>query len=367
MNKEQFKKQYNLTEEQFTGKQIVEGYLDLYSLTSIPEGFNPTVEANLNLSGLTSIPKGFNPTVGGDLYLSSLTSIPEGFNPTVGGDLDLSGLTSIPKGFNPTVEEGLYLNSLTSIPKGFNPTVGGDLYLSGLTSIPKGFNPTVEANLYLSGLTSIPKGFNPTVGGDLYLRSLTSIPEGFNPTVGGDLYLNSLTSIPKGFNPTVGGDVYLPNKLQSKLKYTKLNRNIPISFQNGKYIKIDGIFTEVVNHKGNVWRVKKLNNTKEFYLVTDGAGKYAHGDTLEQAREDLVYNISESADKNKYQKLTLNSTLSFEEGVEAYRVITGACSFGVKDFVTTKGVEKDKAYSVAEIIELTKGSYGSESFKQFFK
>ena len=234
MNKEQFKKQYNLTEEQFTGKQIVEGYLDLYSLTSIPEGFNPTVEANLNLSGLTSIPKGFNPTVGGDLYLSSLTSIPEGFNPTVGGDLDLSGLTSIPKGFNPTVEEGLYLNSLTSIPK--------------------------------------------------------------------------------GFNPTVGGDVYLPNKLQSKLKYTKLNRNIPISFQNGKYIKIDGIFTEVVNHKGNVWRVKKLNNLKEFYLVTDGAGKYAHGDTLEQAREDLVYKISESADKNKYQKLTLNSTLSFEEG-----------------------------------------------------
>jgi len=267
MNKEQFKKQYNLTEEQFTGKQIVEGYLDLYSLTSIPEGFNPTVEANLNLSGLTSIPKGFNPTVGGDLYLSSLTSI----------------------------------------------------------------------------------------------------PEGFNPTVGEDLYLRSLTSIPKGFNPTVGGDVYLPNKLQSKLKYTKLNRNIPISFQNGKYIKIDGIFTEVVNHKGNVWRVKKLNNLKEFYLVTDGAGKYAHGDTLEQAREDLVYKISESADKNKYQKLTLNSTLSFEEGVEAYRVITGACSFGVKDFVTTKGIEKDKAYSVAEIIKLTKGSYGSESFKQFFK
>ena len=123
----------------------------------------------------------------------------------------------------------------------------------------------------------------------------------------------------------------------------------------------------MINHKGNVWRVKKLNNPKEFYLVTNGFGKYAHGDTLEQAREDLVYKISESADKSKYEKLALNSTLSFEQGVEAYRVITGACSFGVKDFVTTKGVEKNKAYSVAEIIELTKGSYGSESFKQFFK
>ena len=48
----------------------------------------------LDLSSLTSIPEGFNPTVGGWLDLSSLTSIPEGFNPTVGGSLDLRGLTA---------------------------------------------------------------------------------------------------------------------------------------------------------------------------------------------------------------------------------------------------------------------------------
>ena len=46
------------------------------------------------LSSLTSIPEGFNPTVGSSLYLSSLTSIPEGFNPTVVGSLDLCSLTS---------------------------------------------------------------------------------------------------------------------------------------------------------------------------------------------------------------------------------------------------------------------------------
>ncbi len=49
----------------------------------------------LDLSSLKSIPEGFNPTVGGSLYLGSLTSIPEGFNPTVGGYLDLRSLTSI--------------------------------------------------------------------------------------------------------------------------------------------------------------------------------------------------------------------------------------------------------------------------------
>jgi hypothetical protein len=83
----------------------------------------------LDLRSLTSIPNGFNPTVGGSLYLSSLTSIPNGFNPTVGGYLDLRSLTSIPNGFNPTVGGYLDLSSLTSIPNGFNPTVGGSLDL----------------------------------------------------------------------------------------------------------------------------------------------------------------------------------------------------------------------------------------------
>jgi len=117
-----FCKKHNLTEDQFTGKEAVGGGLDLGSLTSIPEGFNPTVGGVLDLGSLTSIPEGFNPTVGGGLYLGSLTSIPEGFNPTVGGGLDLGSLTSIPEGFNPTVGGGLYLRSglkaKTRKPKG---------------------------------------------------------------------------------------------------------------------------------------------------------------------------------------------------------------------------------------------------------
>src|ERR1017187_3771839 len=85
----EFCKMYNLTEDQFFGKEKFGGDLYLSSLTSIPKGFNPTVGGYLYLRSLTSIPKGFNPTVGGYLDLSSLTSIPKGFNPTVGGYLDL--------------------------------------------------------------------------------------------------------------------------------------------------------------------------------------------------------------------------------------------------------------------------------------
>ena len=68
-------------------------------------------EKALDLRSLTSIPDGFNPTVGGDLYLHSLTSIPVGFNPTVGGYLFLNSLTSIPDSVRQNVKGEVILKT----------------------------------------------------------------------------------------------------------------------------------------------------------------------------------------------------------------------------------------------------------------
>jgi hypothetical protein len=279
------------------------------------------------------------------------------------GNLDLRSLTSIPEGFNPTVGGYLDLRSLTSIPEGFNPTVGGSLDLRSLTSIPEGFNPTVGNSLWLGSLTSIPEGFNPIVGGYLDLRSLTSIPEGFNPTVGNSLWLDLLTLIPEGFNPTVGGYLHLPKGLTCNK--IELPSNYLFSWQDGKYIQVDGIFTEVVKQKGNIYHVKKINDDKIFYLITDGE-RWSHGDTLKEAKEDLVYKVTNKT-KDDYKNLNKSSVLSFEEAVVCYRVITGACSFGVKDFVKNKLDKVEKEYSIEIIIEKTVGCYGNENFKEYFK
>jgi len=266
--------------------------------------------------------------------------------------------------FNGSEKIGGYLdlNSLTSIPAGFNPTVGGSLYLESLTSIPAGFNPTVGGYLDLRSLTSIPEGFNPTVGGSLDLNSLTSIPAGFNPTVGGGLDLCSLTSIPAGFNPTVGWDLDIKGGISNQ--YTPLNNAI-ISWKDGKYISADGMFTEVICKKGNVYKVKKLNEYKEFYLVTDGL-RHAHGDSIQDAKADLIYKLSNDANIEKYKGMKKDSVLSFADAIECYRVITGACALGVKDFIQSKGIE-ERSYSIAEIIELTKGRYMYITFANFFK
>ena len=137
-------------------------------------------------------------------------------------------------------------------------------------------------------------------------------------------------------------------------------------WSNSKFIAVDGIFAEKVSHHGNVWEVKKINDTKTFFIVTDGNGKYAHGDTIQEAKIDLIYKIS-NRDKSEYETLTLDSELTFEEAIECYRVITGACSFGTKYFVENHLSKKKDKYTVREMIELTKGRYGNEIFKEFFK
>ena len=98
--------------------------------------------------------------------------------------------------------------------------------------------------------------------------------------------------------------------------------------------------------------------------MTDSKGKWAHGTTLADARADLIYKIGDR-DTSEYASLTLDSVLTFEQGIEAYRVITGACSLGTRGFVESLP-EVEKQYSIKEIIEITRGKYGNEKFAKFF-
>ena len=210
------------------------------------------------------------------------------------------------------------------------------------------------------------------IGGDLWLNGnqLTSLTEGFNPTVGGSLCLNGnqLTSLPEGFNPTVGGSLCLNGErryIGKKVNIKKMHFPEIYTWQNGRYIKADGIFMEVISKKGNVYKVRKINKTEESFLITDGDRKWSHGNTLKEAKKDLIYKIG-SRNKDEYKNLTIDSELSFEKSIELYRVITGACSFGTRNFVESKLISKKDKYKISEIIELTNGEWGNSVFKDFF-
>ena len=229
-----------------------------------------------------------------------------------------------------------------------------------------------------TGITSLPEGL--TVGGSLYLRGtgITSLPEGL--TVGGSLDLEGctgITSLPEGL--TVGGSLDLRGtgitntsnvkKLttEQRSKITRLRNPLLIWEWNGrKYIKIDGMFSVLDSHRGNVYVTHRIGKKDQMYIVTDGEGYYAHGDTYKEAKEDLIFKINDR-DTSQYEKMGLDDTLTYEEAIAAYRTITGACSAGTRNYIETRLPQphKDK-YTIREIIKLTEGEYGGDRFKKFF-
>ena len=198
---------------------------------------------------------------------------------------------------------------------------------------------------------------------DLQGTGITSLPE--NLTVGGSLYLQGtgITSLPE--NLTVGGSLNLQGTGITDTSSVKRNIVDFFEWRNKTYIKTDGIFSKVVSRKGNIYKITQIGDLKERYLITDGNGKWSHGDTLKEAKEDLIYKIS-SRNKDDYKNLTLDSELTFQECVEAYRVITGACSFGTRNFVENRLSEKKEKYKISEVIELTRGEYKNSEFSNFF-
>ena len=178
-----------------------------------------------------------------------------------------------------------------------------------------------------------------------------------------DLRGTQITSLPD--NITVGGNLYLEGTQISSLPDNI--HNIPSMLMWGdRYILVDGIFAEVINHRGNVWETKRVGRKDIEYIVTDGNGKYAHGYTIKDAKGDLIYKIS-NRDTSRYKDLKLTDTLTHEDAIEAYRVITGACSAGTRYFVENYlGDDKAESYTIEDIIRLTKGRFGNQIFADFF-
>ena len=127
----------------------------------------------------------------------------------------------------------------------------------------------------------------------------------------------------------------------------------------------DGIFSRIISKKKNVYKVINHNENFESFLIKVN-NTFSHGKTIKEAKESLIYKVSER-DTSRYKDLKLDTKLTFEESIKMYITITGACESGTKYFVKNNIKDKDKKYSISEILELTKHQFGNNTLKNFFE
>ena len=126
----------------------------------------------------------------------------------------------------------------------------------------------------------------------------------------------------------------------------------------------DGILTHIKRSRKfgeYTYYIGKINGKN---VVSDGTN-YAHCATFKEGVEDIAFKRAEERGSEQYKNLSLDSIVKKEDAITMYRIITGACRQGTQNFLDGLAKIKDE-YTVAEIVEITRGHYGASVFADFF-
>ena len=215
-----------------------------------------------------------------------------------------------------------------------------------------------------------------TIGGSLDCRDTDKVCFPKLTTIGGSLYCRDTDkdSFPK--LTTIGG--YLDCRGADKDSFPKLRkknigpeiawRKVMAAFKRKGFVLFDDILAVILSTKertngAKVHRIRIIGKLKVSFCI-EMDGTFSHGDTIKQARESFLYKVS-NRDKSTYEGWDISRKITKREAIESYRVITGACESGVRQFVEGIGKLKSR-YTVREIIELTKGQFGHDEYSAFF-
>jgi hypothetical protein len=248
-------------------------------------------------------------------------------------------------------------------------TVGGNLYinsnakLNNLTTV--GDYLYIYSNAKLDNLTTV--GGNLSINSDAKLNNLTTVGGGLSIYLDAKLEANNLTTVGGNLSiysnakldnlTTVGGSLYIYSnaKLEAKfltgLKWKSVDRNLFII----ESTKPKG---DIIIYKGyNVIGVKDNVIQREDCYVAESGKFYAHGKSMKKAVEDLQFKLI--SEKLKNEPINKDTVID----IKYYRLVTGACEFGVKSFIESNGLKESyKACDLLPILE-SNHAYGVEKFK----
>ena len=135
----------------------------------------------------------------------------------------------------------------------------------------------------------------------------------------------------------------------------------------GRYLYCDGILTHVKREKKVGEYTYYIGKIKGLDAISDGE-RYAHCKSFKEGVCDLEFKKASERGADQYKDYTPDTVVSFEEAKTMYRIITGACKLGTERFIQGVPAEQIKeTYTVQELIDITRGSYGAGVFEEFFK
>ena len=228
-------------------------------------------------------------------------------------------------------------------------------FLKNLTSLGELYTyNSVQHPDFLKNLTTL---------GGLYTYNSVQHPDFLkNLSTLGRLYTYNSVQHPDFLkNLSVLGELNTYNSVQNSDFLKNVKRTFDLPFLYRDYILSIVHNTKVIDgitiHKTN-----RIGCSDTEYVAIKGKLS-AHADSLKLALIDLRFKESDRGTTWLEDK-TLDSILSFDDSVLAYRCITGACSGGVSHFL--KSIKEKQEYKIGEIIDLTKNEYGNKEFTSFF-
>jgi hypothetical protein len=285
-------------------------------------------------------------------------------------DLSYCEIIELPKNFHLIKCDviNLYKNRISKLPENFHLLKCSNINLSHnkIIKLPENFHLLKCDTIRLSNniINKLPENFSLIKCSylDLSHNKINKLPENFHLLKCKYLYLyyNNISKLPENFHLLKCRIINLSNNLNWLSSNHQFFDDIEITKE---YIYCDDLLMWYDN--------KKQVNDYTVYVgrfgdvvVTKDNETFAHGDTIRQAISDLSFKLSDR-NKDEYLDIDKGEQHSIEEMIIMYRTITGACSYGVENFMT--GKHFNETISINEINDIIGNEYGSKSFREFFK
>lgn len=196
------------------------------------------------------------------------------------------------------------------------------------------------------------------------LRSLTSLPDNVQFNNKGSVYLDSLTSLPHNVQFNNEGFVF----------FYKLNGGHNYRGKLCTFRKIDGYIMLMGNsrkvgdtlvHSARYFGGGEIADLPKCFIAEQN-GTYAHGSTIKEAQADLRFKFAQvNYDKSDLiEKIRSEKRISFND----FRLLTGACSDGLRQGLGLHGYTSDLEYMpLEELMSLESNNAFLVSAKQAIK